>query len=200
MAQGLLRRMGCERGDGERERERERERARWRGEEPERERELVVAATRCPSVRARKHTHAMLRNALRTRAPYLSSSLHQSRVPGLLGSQNCTRAMEAIAKACALVIFGLTVSHVLEAAHEEQDLHVVGLWSGVGAIVSAAENAGLAAKPLDKFRIPGVTDTEDSRLTEDILLEAGFRGALSLVLPRRLDTDGSRLLVLDLRT
>ena len=90
--------------------------------------------------------------------------------------------MEKIAKACTLVIFGITVSQVLDTALEERDLDVVELWSGVGAITSAAENAGFIAKPFDKFRRPGVTDIENPSTTEDILLEAGFRRALGLVL------------------
>ena len=56
------------------------------------------------------------------------------------------------------------------------------LWSGVEAIVSAAKAIGLAARAFDKDRIRGVTDTADPNTTEDILLEAGFRRALSLVL------------------
>ena len=86
---------------------------------------------------------------------------------------------------CSLLIFGLTVSSVLDNASEERDLDVVELWSGVEAIVSAARVAGFRAEPFDKFRIPGVTDTADPDITEDILLEAGFRKALSLVLRLR---------------
>ena len=86
---------------------------------------------------------------------------------------------------CSLLIFGLTLSSVLDTTAEQRDLDVVELWSGVEAIVSAATAAGFAAMPFDKFRIRGVTDTDDPNTTEDILLEAGFRRALSLVLRLR---------------
>ena len=86
---------------------------------------------------------------------------------------------------CSLLIFGLTVSSVLDSANEQRDLDVAELWSGVEAIVSAARVAGFTAEPFDKFRVPGVTDTDDPDTTEDILLEAGFRRALSLVLRLR---------------
>ena len=83
---------------------------------------------------------------------------------------------------CSLVIFGLTVSAVLNSACDQRDLDVVELWSGVAAIVAAARAAGFTARPFDKFRIKGATDTDDPDTTEDILLEAGFRRALNLVL------------------
>ena len=83
---------------------------------------------------------------------------------------------------CSLLIFGLTVSSVLNSASDQRDLDVVELWSGVAAIVSAARAAGFTAMPFDKFRIKGATDTDDPDTTEDILLEAGFRRALNLVL------------------
>ena len=86
---------------------------------------------------------------------------------------------------CSLLIFGLTVSSVLDTASEQRDLDVVELWSGVEAIVSAAKAAGFTAMPFDRFRIRGVTDTDDPNVTENILLEAGFRRALSLVLRLR---------------
>ena len=86
---------------------------------------------------------------------------------------------------CSLLIFGLIVSSVLDTAPEQRDLDVVELWSGVEAIVSAAKAAGFTAMPFDKFRIRGVTDTDDPDATEDILLEAGFRRALNLVLRLR---------------
>jgi len=89
------------------------------------------------------------------------------------------------ARECSLLIFGLTVASVLDSACEQRDLDVVELWSGVEAIVSAAKAAGLTAMPFDKFRISGVTDTDNPDATEDILLEAGFRRALSLVLRLR---------------
>ena len=88
-------------------------------------------------------------------------------------------------RACTLLIFGLTVASVLDSASEQRDLDVVELWSGVESIVSAARAAGFTAMPFDKFRIEGVTDTDDPETTEDILLEAGFRRALSLVLRLR---------------
>ena len=86
---------------------------------------------------------------------------------------------------CSLIIFGLTVSSVLDNASQQTDLDVVELWSGVEAIVFAARAAGFTAMPFDKFRIPGVTDTDDPNATEDILLEAGFLRALNLVLRLR---------------
>ena len=89
---------------------------------------------------------------------------------------------------CTLLIFGMTLSSVLDTVSDQRDLDVVELWSGVESIVSAAKAAGFNAMPFDKFRIPGVTDTHDPNDTEDILLEAGFRKALSLVL--RLRTGG----------
>ena len=86
---------------------------------------------------------------------------------------------------CTLLIFGLTVASVLDSACELRDLDVVELWSGIGSIVRAAEAAGFTAMPFDKFRIKGITDSDDPETTEDILLEAGFRRALSLVLRLR---------------
>ena len=86
------------------------------------------------------------------------------------------------AAACTLVVFGLTVSDVVEDAMVQRDLDAVELWSGVEAIVSAAQEAGFVAQGFDKYRIRGVTDTKDPSTTEDILLEAGFRKALNLVL------------------
>ena len=83
---------------------------------------------------------------------------------------------------CSLLIFSLTVSSVLNRASDQRDLDVVELWSGVAAIVAAAKAAGFTAMPFDKFRIKGATDTDDPDTTEDILLEAGFRRALNLVL------------------
>ena len=71
---------------------------------------------------------------------------------------------------CSFLIFGLTVSSVLDSASEQRDLDVVELWSGVEAVVSAAKAAGFTAMPFDKFRTPGVTDTDDPDTTEDILL------------------------------
>ena len=82
-------------------------------------------------------------------------------------------------------MFGLTVSSVLDSASEQRDLDVVELWSGSEAIVSAAQASGFTAMPFDKFRIRGVTDSDDPDTTEDILLAAGFRRALSLVLRLR---------------
>ena len=83
---------------------------------------------------------------------------------------------------CSLLIFGLTVSLVLNRASDQKDLDVVELRSGVAAIVAAARAVGFTAMPFDKFRINGATDTDDPDTTEDILLEAGFRRALNLVL------------------
>ena len=82
-------------------------------------------------------------------------------------------------------MFGLTVSSVLDSTSEQRDLDVVELWSGSEAIVSAAQASGFTAMPFDKFRIRGVTDSDDPDTTEDILLAAGFRRALSLVLRLR---------------
>ena len=83
---------------------------------------------------------------------------------------------------CSLLIFGLTVAAVLDSASDLRDLDAVELWSGVAAIVAAARAAGFTAMPFDMFRIKGVTDTDDPDTTENILLEAGFRRALNLLL------------------
>ena len=69
-------------------------------------------------------------------------------------------------RACTLLIFGLTVASVLDSASEQRDLDVVELWSGVESIVSAARAAGFTAMPFDKFRIEGVTDTDDPETTK----------------------------------
>ena len=82
-------------------------------------------------------------------------------------------------------MFGITVSSVLDSASGQRDLDVVELWSGVEAVVSVAKADGSTAMPFDKFRTPGVTDTDDPDTTEDMLLEVGFRRALSLVLQLR---------------
>ena len=105
----------------------------------------------------------------------------RSKVFGL--SPLLSRAMDP--SLCSLLIFGLTLSSVLDTAAEQRDLDVVELWSGVESIVSAATAAGFAAVPFDKFRIRGVRDTDDPDMTEYILLEAGFRRALSLALRLR---------------
>ena len=108
---------------------------------------------------------------------------HRSEGPTFALALLFSHAMKPIH--CSLLIFGLTVSSVLDSASEQRNLDVAELWSGVEAIVSAARVAGLTAEPFDKFRVPGVTDTDDPDTTEDILLEAGFRRALRLVLRLR---------------
>ena len=80
------------------------------------------------------------------------------------GSRSSVRCVSTLLHAmkpigCSLLIFGLTVSSVLNRASDQRDLDVVELWSGVAAIVAAAKAAGFTAMPFDKFRIKGATDT-----------------------------------------
>ena len=82
-------------------------------------------------------------------------------------------------------MFGLTVSSVLDSASEQRDLDVVELWSGSEAIVSAAQASGFTAMPFDKFRIRGVTDSDDPDTTEDMLFGAGCRRASNRALRLR---------------
>ena len=81
----------------------------------------------------------------------------------------------------SLVLFGqFSVDSVLKSAHYSRlprDLDVVELWSGVGTIVTAGLNHGLACLPFDKDRVPGETETE-----EDITSLKGFQKALSYVM------------------
>lgn len=120
---------------------------------------------------------------LREQEQEIETKRHRGSRSSVRFGSTLVRAMNPID--CSLLIFGLTVSSVLDNACEQRDLDVVELWSGVGAIASAAEAAGFAAMAFDKFRIRGVTDIDDPDTTEDILLEAGFRRALSLVLRLR---------------
>ena len=86
---------------------------------------------------------------------------------------------------CSLLVVGLTVSWVLDSDSDQRYLYVVELWGGVKAVVYAAKAGGFTALPFDKFRTPGVTDTDDPDTTEDMLLEAGFRRTLCLALRLR---------------
>ena len=81
-----------------------------------------------------------------------------------------------LAHASVLVVFGCTVSDILSGAgHVQRDLDLVELWSGVGSVVAAGQAVGLQCRPFDRDR-PGC------QVEEDILLEKGFRKALSYVL------------------
>ena len=82
-------------------------------------------------------------------------------------------------------MFGLAICDIVDQAVPDRDLDVAELWSGVGAVASAATKAGFSACVFDKHLLPGITDTNKCSTTEDILLEAGFRRALNLVLRLR---------------
>ena len=80
------------------------------------------------------------------------------------------------------VCFATHLDDVGQYAGEVQDLDVVELWCGVGSIVRAAKEAGLAAEGFDLQRVPGETDLQSGALCEDITCKAGFLRALALVL------------------
>ncbi len=103
----------------------------------------------------------------------LSSCVLVSSMP----SHNIDFAMAA----CNLSVFGFVLADfVHQCSH--RDIQVVEIWSGVGAIVRAAEMQCLLAVPFDKHRVPGVTDTRSANTTEDILTRAGFLRAANYVL------------------
>ena len=77
--------------------------------------------------------------------------------------------------AWGVAIFGITIKAALDCPCLQRDLDVVELWSGVGSIVAAAQTRGFAAKPSDKHRKSGVTDTANPLTTGDMVIEAGFR-------------------------
>ena len=152
-------------------RERVRERERDRNRERERERERGGGTSSwCTSHLLQPSNLEMARERAREGGSRSSVRCGSTLLPAMKPAD------------CSLLIFGLTVSSVLDSASDQRDLDVVELWSGVEAIVSAARAAGFTAMPFDKFRIEGATDTDDPDTTEDILLEAGFRRALNLVL------------------
>ena len=86
----------------------------------------------------------------------------------------------------ALTVFGLSVEDAVQKYGDvERNLDVVELWSGVGSVATAAQEAGFAEQPFDTSRVPGLTDSEGPRVTENILLESGFLRALKLTLRLR---------------
>jgi len=92
----------------------------------------------------------------------------------------CNASRLAMASAFGYVVFGLTVHSVLtspEFSGIVRNLDCVELWSGAGTVWGAAKDLGLRSQGFDKNR-PGATN-------EDILMEAGFRHALHLVLGLR---------------
>lgn len=75
-------------------------------------------------------------------------------------------AVGALKTLCAaFTLFGdFTVDNVLANiawTSMERDLDVVELWSGVQSIVNAAIAKGHTAKPYDKERVPGETDSKE---------------------------------------
>ena len=83
---------------------------------------------------------------------------------------------------CKMNIFGVTLAMALSMSPVTRPLSVVELWSGVGSIAKAAECAGYQQFAMDKDRIPGVTDVDESDATENIMTKAGFMKALGAVL------------------
>ena len=80
-----------------------------------------------------------------------------------------------------LTIMGITIAAALAMAPTLRDLQVVELWSGVGAIVAAAEKHNYNTTTFDLNRIPGVTDVPGEHC-EDITTLEGFKKAICLVL------------------
>jgi len=79
------------------------------------------------------------------------------------------------------LVFGWTVQDALArfiSAPRYRD--VAEIFSGVEAIVRAANDQGFQAAAFDKCRVPGQTDGP-GRLSEDLCTEAGFLNALTLV-------------------
>ena len=91
-------------------------------------------------------------------------------------SHNSTIALAA----CRITVFGFSLADFVSDGRR-RDMNVVEIWSGVGAIVAAAAAQGLQAAPFDKYRTPGVTDTQNAESTEDILSQVGFLRAVHLV-------------------
>ena len=88
---------------------------------------------------------------------------------------------QRLAASCTLVLFCcLTVSGVLSDPGYTQlprTLDLLELWSGVGAVVSAARSIKLQAQGFDKHRIAG--ETEES---EDLCTLAGVSNAIKLLM------------------
>ena len=84
-------------------------------------------------------------------------------------------------------IMGMTITAALAFQPSVRDLKVVELWSGVGAIVAAAEKYNYKTAAFDLNRLPGVTDMPGEHC-EDITMLKGFLKAISLVL--RLEEGG----------
>ena len=89
-----------------------------------------------------------------------------------------------------LVMFGISVQEVLQDCRPDvgRDVDVLDLFCGAAAIHRAAVGSGLASTALDKFRVPGLTDSSQAGSTEDLSSKNGFMRALQLV--KRLRTGG----------
>jgi len=86
----------------------------------------------------------------------------------------------------ALCVFGLTLHDALKLPEADgpRTVDVVELWCGVGSIAAAASAAGYVVQKFDKYRVPGVTDT-DGHASEDLLSWFGFMSAVRCVLAIR---------------
>ena len=87
-----------------------------------------------------------------------------------------------------LQVFGLTVAACLTdpvRLHGPRDLDVVEIFAGVASIAGAAKEAGYRAMAFDKSRVPGLTDSLSSEVSEDVSCEHGFLHAVSLVMRLR---------------
>ncbi len=81
-------------------------------------------------------------------------------------------------------LFGFSIAATLQddaLRRLPRDLDCAEMFSGVGSVRRAAEQAGKRAEGYDKNRIPGVTDCSNNPACEDILTRAGFMTALKLV-------------------
>ena len=79
---------------------------------------------------------------------------------------------------CAVTLFGVYSVRVIlaqDSANVQRDLGCVELWSGVGAVAQAAQEAGEAAATFDKVNCE----------SQDITTIAGFKAAVNLVLRLR---------------
>ena len=79
----------------------------------------------------------------------------------------------------ALQVFALSVAACLTYPawlHCRRDLDVVEIFAGVASIVGAAMEAGYQSMAFDKSRVPGLTDSQSSKASEDVTCEHGLLG------------------------
>ena len=109
---------------------------------------------------------------LRLLSTFLCAS---SSAKNLLGGSMALKERLVVAQGFPWRVHGLSVTDACKKAAQHHDLDVVEIFSGVGAIVAAAEAVGCRTASFDKQSDP----------RQDILDPTGFQNALSLVLRLR---------------